>query len=514
MSKADLLDDPAPPRRRRRWPWLLLVPLLLVAAAVGYYVYAGHVADRELAEVIAETDRTDPDWRLEQIEAARKTYASEDNAAETVLAAFRLLPAAWPPPAPPPAAHSGAAPPADDGSPGPDDYIPPAEGNTAPLDERLTGLPPEAQLDAALARDLRAELARGRVKDALAATEPLSRQTGGRYAIDWAPNPLMTKTPYQDARPVVALLRMQAQLQDQDGQADEALGTIRRMIVAGRSIGDEPTLVALLVRIAVHAISAQAVERALAQGEPSAEALAQTQRLLAEDAAEPLLLYALRGERAMQYQMAEALKSGRLTDDQLAAIEIHGRAHAMVVAFRFRRGEPSMLRTLTTAVEIASREPEDQEVDGMKLDEYLTQAGRRARLADDLPSYLFLPAYAKVAEVFPRDRANLRGAIVGLALERFRRAEKRWPAGLKELLPAYLPAVPRDPFDGREMRYRRLPDGAIVYSVGPDGQDNGGALNRDRPTAKGTDLGFRLWDESSRRQPAAEALPSPSLDFP
>ena len=42
----------------------------------------------------------------------------------------------------------------------------------------------------------------------------------------------------------------------------------------------------------------------------------------------------------------------------------------------------------------------------------------------------------------------------------------------------------------------------VFYTSVPDGQDNGGNLNRDRPLDPGTDLGFRLWDVARRRQPA------------
>lgn len=37
-----------------------------------------------------------------------------------------------------------------------------------------------------------------------------------------------------------------------------------------------------------------------------------------------------------------------------------------------------------------------------------------------------------------------------------------------------LPAIPDDPFDEQPLRYRRLPRGFTVYSVGPDFTDNGG----------------------------------------
>jgi hypothetical protein len=93
-----------------------------------------------------------------------------------------------------------------------------------------------------------------------------------------------------------------------------------------------------------------------------------------------------------------------------------------------------------------------------------------------------------------------------LALERHRRAKGAWPAKLEALTPTLLKAVPLDPFDGKPLRYRATADGVIVYSVGPDGSDDGGNIDRTRgPTTPGTDLGFQLWDVKSRRQPAWKA---------
>jgi hypothetical protein len=121
-------------------------------------------------------------------------------------------------------------------------------------------------------------------------------------------------------------------------------------------------------------------------------------------------------------------------------------------------------------------------------------------------------AIIKNAESYRRHQAVLRCAVVGLALERRRLDAGRWPDDLKGLVPGYLGAVPLDPFDGRPLRYKRLPDGVLVYSIGPDGPDHGGSLNRKDIGAKGSDVGFRLWDVASRRQPAAELLPSPDED--
>ena len=55
--------------------------------------------------------------------------------------------------------------------------------------------------------------------------------------------------------------------------------------------------------------------------------------------------------------------------------------------------------------------------------------------------------------------AQIRVAQVGLAIERHRLAASELPDVLGELVPAYLDAVPKDPFDGAELRYRRLEKG-------------------------------------------------------
>jgi hypothetical protein len=124
-----------------------------------------------------------------------------------------------------------------------------------------------------------------------------------------------------------------------------------------------------------------------------------------------------------------------------------------------------------------------------------------------------VPAVNKVAEASRRVQADQRCALVALAAERYRRDHGRWPASLDQLAPDYLKAVPADPYDGKPLRYQRRPDGVIIYSVGPDREDNGGALNRSRPLDKGIDYGFRLWDVDRRRQPAAEVLPPPVENF-
>jgi hypothetical protein len=71
-------------------------------------------------------------------------------------------------------------------------------------------------------------------------------------------------------------------------------------------------------------------------------------------------------------------------------------------------------------------------------------------------------------------QARARVTLTALAVERYRLAEGHLPQSLDNLVPVYMETVPEDPFDGQNLRYRRLKTGFVVYSVNDDLSDNGG----------------------------------------
>jgi hypothetical protein len=68
-------------------------------------------------------------------------------------------------------------------------------------------------------------------------------------------------------------------------------------------------------------------------------------------------------------------------------------------------------------------------------------------------------------------------------VQRYRLAAGGLPETLAELVPKYLDTVPKDPFDGDDMRYEKLAAGFVVYSVGEDLSDDGG--KEEPPRTKG-----------------------------
>jgi hypothetical protein len=65
--------------------------------------------------------------------------------------------------------------------------------------------------------------------------------------------------------------------------------------------------------------------------------------------------------------------------------------------------------------------------------------------------------------------------ITAIALKRYELRHGKPPASLAALMPDFLAAPPIDLMDGQPLRYRVRSDGSFVlYSVGEDGQDEGG----------------------------------------
>jgi hypothetical protein len=249
-----------------------------------------------------------------------------------------------------------------------------------------------------------------------------------------------------------------------------------------------------------------ATERILAQGQPSEEAWRENQQLLQDEEQQPLLLYALRGERAYGHEMIGWMETGdrqRLTGG-MSAISWWQRLQMPLSAGWFKENHVRQLEIMSEAVEIAKL-PLDEQADRIRvLHERLKTMANTPQGSNQVFITMAFAALVKVSDACTRSRAELRCAIAALAVERYRLVHHGWPDSLDQLVPTFLTEVPRDPYDRKPLRYRQLQDGVAIYSVGPDGKDDGGKLDRKKTMAPGTDMVFRLWNVEHRRQPPTD----------
>src|SRR5262249_897548 len=141
---------------------------------------------------------------------------------------------------------------------------------------------------------------------------------------------------------------------------------------------------------------------------------------------------------------------------------------------------------LTELIEIAKLPEGEQESKYQQVQQNLVNEPMVIRLR--------IPTIIHDISTHRKSDAELRCAIVALAVERFRLANGQWPSALSDLTPAFLAQLPVDPFDGQPLHYRPTADGVMIYSIGPDGIDDGGTLDPTKDFGPGTDIGIQLWD--------------------
>jgi hypothetical protein len=467
----------APPTRR--WPRrLLIILLILVGLPAAYYFYARWALEADINRAIAETDALDGRWRLQDLEADREVHRDEANSALHVIKVKRMI---------------GAKP------------IP---GSQKDYDAVFKDLPASAQLNVQQLEMIRTPFEQ--YPDALAEARKLKDMPKGRFPMTLSPDFYATLLPnHQDGREIARLLMCDAMLRGHDGDPDGALESCTAILNIGRAYGDEPFVITLLLRMVCADVLVQAVERTLAQGFAKEASLKPLQQRLMQEGADLRVRFVevVRGERAGRHQFFELLRQGelRLGEHMVTTLRMRitlpEQIASNLLPELYMKDYPGHLRHMNALVE-AARLPLHEQLERFEaLSEEVDRSNTRtAELAQILP--LLPPSLTKACQAHLPAQANLAAAAAGVAGERFRLAHQRWPESLAELVHAgLLDAIPTDPFDGQALRFARLQDGLVIYSVGHDRRDNGGNIARDRPLEPGVDLGFRLWDAPQRRQP-------------
>ncbi len=100
-----------------------------------------------------------------------------------------------------------------------------------------------------------------------------------------------------------------------------------------------------------------------------------------------------------------------------------------------------------------------------------------------------LDVFSRSPNLYYRGRCYLDAALATVAVAEHHRRQGRYPDTLDALVPDLLPRVPVDYMDGADLRYCRTADGYVLYSIGADGIDNGGASRNAKPWLFGPDEG-------------------------
>jgi hypothetical protein len=273
-------------------------------------------------------------------------------------------------------------------------------------------------------------------------------------------------------RKCMMLLNIDAIWHAENGQSQSAAHSVMSGFALARSLAEEPVIIPQLSRMACYGLTISGLERAINRTVFTDEQLADLDRCLIDTEDHSTLARAYVGDRCYFLDVLkkpESLKPGVTVDGKQIS--------PMNTTFL----------ELYKAVGLADMEAMlyldfiDGYIEITKLPLHQRKKASDAlevRLASISNIYVFLhmltPHLSMAATIELRSIAGLRAARIGLAVERYRLAAGKLPDSLTELVPAYLESVPKDPFDGNEMRYRKLETGFVVYSICEDLSDDGG----------------------------------------
>jgi hypothetical protein len=451
-------DEPMP-ARRRPWRWVGLLFLLLVVGLAGFYLTWSHRAEQRIAKIVEDLRRAGEP--VDPQDLVQRPVPLENDAAADLLAAAAALD--------------------DEGA---------AFKSAMDVDY---GMPLSRKHAQALA-----DLVAGEA-DALERMRAARGKTGADWKIPYQSPMISTLLPHLNHQRSLALLgraaAVNARLGGDDGKAIEHL---RDVLAVGRANDTQPFMVGHLVAVGITAVATQQlgllapdlhVSSSGDGGGATPEQVRATIRELLDDGpGEAGVRASLRGERVMLLDTMKLLAERKLDVNAMM-----GRAPGAKGFPPIPRGlilaDAAIVIGQNTDVLKAYEQSPDYQAYLKSAPPFPTAAGGGAKL--HFIAGMLLPAHNRFVQQHYRAKADRRLAAVALALRVYAADhDGKYPATLAELVPAYLPAVPIDPFAAGDKRLcysAEDPSAPVIYSVGENGVDDGGtaAPTNPRRTAPG-----------------------------
>jgi len=314
--------------------------------------------------------------------------------------------------------------------------------------------------------------------DALAMAESAGKLPASRYPMDLTWD-AATMLPHLGPLKRLAVIAEDRCLLDPTNCAEP----ISVIIGIAHTLDSEPIIISKMLRIALLAMAAQSLEHSLNATPLSDQDLARLEQRFAASEQTNQIANALIGERAMNIRyfrmsLAEIQRLANQSEDNSTAnggppIPGNQPLFSRITGF-FDRDLRFYLGAMKTNIWLQQYTP----LNTAQITNVDNQNFSNARQRFYIMSGMVLPPVRICIAKNLRCLAMVRTAELALAVEQFRAKEMHLPENLSKLVPDFIDRVPADPFDGQPLRYKILDKGYVIYSVGLDGQDNGG---RERP---------------------------------
>lgn len=463
-----------------RHPWRAVFGAFLLANAafwlpLKWVEYSGR---RALAKAIAETEAITPHWQWHQLEADRPELKDEENSALVIAKVFQLKQAG----------ESG--------------LIATDRDNFLKATSRIRyGRDSNHRLNESDVNAIRVAMIVQQA--ALATAMELKRLPRGHWDISLAADVYSTDiVSIAPVRDVARLVTADCERSLADNDSGEAIERIEVLFNIGNSVRDEPILVSQFVYAAVWAMTYAELQSVFALSVLSSRQLDDLGSIINRNDDPSLFVRMVESDRAMSHIFFAKCESqgidAKLT--RMFGANLQTDVHAWLYWYLLFDDHACMIKKSNQWL-LEARKPQSPTLEqARRWEQDLEKTIRHGPLVyRNLISGTLVPSPRALAEHALAERAKIACARVAIAAERFRLQHDRWPSSLDELRIEFLSESPIDPFSQSPLHWAKHDEGIVIYSVGPDGVDNGGeAFNTDQESY---DIVFWLFDPDKRGLP-------------
>jgi hypothetical protein len=330
-----------------------------------------------------------------------------------------------------------------------------------------------------------AEAAFAKLGDVVALAERAADRPVCHFSRDWRQGAHLIFPEYASIKGLAKLLAYKAERQSEAGDWRGALVSIRRSQKISQHVGNDPTLIGLLVQIACESISMSSFRHVIDRHDGSAAFLAEARKVHAGFGPLADFRRAMGGEFVMvratiqglsSVRDVQFLQSGEGGDSGMKGSPLDKMLVPMKGAF-----EAKYIHEYRQLVPDLPRDPEKWQ----QAQEATERSEKRVSGDQSLfgvMNQIFFPVFSQASQSAGRMQAERRLTEVSLRL-----LQARLNGPLPRALPAD-PKVSEDPFGTGLLRYVRNGRGFTVYSVGPDGTDDGGKVRSSSSSSPAYDL--------------------------
>ena len=291
----------------------------------------------------------------------------------------------------------------------------------------------------------------------------------GRYPVDFTFGNGTRLSHLDNFRNLEILLYFEAILASEDGIQDKAVQSVISLLGLANSLDKEPLVISQLICLGCDGCMVSSLEYVINRIVFSDEELKNITVSLAEAEKSHEMLNAVIGERCMSLDILMYPKTQYLDPSSSPILSFPPMLFLYEVIGLNESDAIFLLDYMNDVVKAFNLPPERRQEEAGTLNTKINQIPKRRVLLRR-----FIPSFERIIIMDLSYIAKLRVTQAALAVQRYRLKYKKLPDSLDNLVPDYLESVPLDPFEGKELKYKKLDLGFVIYSIGEDQIDDGG----------------------------------------